>query len=217
LAILPRVASESARKPDRVASALAAGFVVILLGTEAVLTLPDETANPQTVASFYATHRAIIILQLLGVVAAALLGGYAWRLRSVDRVVSAAGMIMASCGLIPSLITLVIAVVADPSDPSAAGRWNALEPRGDDILFVGIVLFAGAVAVRLGRKLPALGLLALFVAVSCLIRLGLEIAGNNRGPLDAIGPLSFALLIAVMAILSFLGLLRSPSDAIPSE
>ena len=218
MAISPRVANESVRKPDRVAGALAAGFVVILLATEAVLTLPDETANPRSVASFYATHRAfIIILQLLGVVAAALLGGYAWRLRSVDRVGSAAGMIMAGCGLIPSLITLVIAVVADPSDPSAAGRWNALEPRGDDILLVGIVLFAGAIAIRLGRRLPALGLLALFVAVSCLIRLGLEIGGNNRGPLDAIGPLSFVLLIAVMAILSFLGLLRSPPDATPGD
>jgi uncharacterized membrane protein len=218
LALSPHLANESVRMPDRVAGALAAGFVVLLLATEAVLTLPDETANPGTVASFYATHRAfIIILQLLGVVAAALLGGYAWRLRSVDRVVSAAGMIMAGCGLIPSLITLAIAIVADPSDPSAAGRWNVLEPRGDDILFVGIVLFAGAVAIRLGRRLPALGVLALFVAVSSLIRLVLEIAGNSRGPLDAIGPLSFVLLIAVMAILSFLGLLRSPLDARRSE
>jgi uncharacterized membrane protein len=218
LALSPHLANESVRKPDRAAGALAAGFVVLLLATEAVLTLPDETANPGTVAFFYATHRAfIIILQLLGVVAAALLGGYAWRLRSVDRVVSAAGMIMAGCGLIPSLITLVIAIVADPSDPSAAGRWNVLEPRGDDILFVGIVLFACAVAIRLGRRLPALGVLALFVAVSSLIRLVLEIAGNSRGPLDAIGPLSFVLLIAVMAILSFLGLLRSPLDARRSE
>jgi uncharacterized membrane protein len=218
LALSPHLANESVRKPDRVAGALAAGFVVLLLATEAVLTLPDETANPGTVAFFYATHRAfIIILQLLGVVAAALLGGYAWRLRSVDRVVSAAGMIMAGCGLIPSLITLVIAIVADPSDPSAAGRWNVLEPRGDDILFVGIVLFACAVVIRLGRRLPALGVLALFVAVSSLIRLVLEIAGNSRGPLDAIGPLSFVLLIAVMAILSFLGLLRSPLDARRSE
>jgi hypothetical protein len=213
LAISPHVVNESVRQPDRVAGALAGGFVVLLLATELVLSLPDEGDSPVFVASFYASHRAfIIILQVLGVVAAALLGGYGWRLRSVDRVVSAAGMIMASCGLIPGLITLVIAIVADPSDPSAAGRWNALEPRGDDILFVGIVLFAGAVAIRLRRRLPALGLLALFVAVSCLIRLALEIAGNNRGPRDAVGPLSFVLLIAVMAILSFLGLLRSPPD-----
>jgi hypothetical protein len=74
-------------------------------------------------------------------------------------------------------------------------------------LFVGILLFAGAVALRLGRRLPAVGLLALLVALSCLIRLVLEVAGRNRGPLDAIAPLSFVLLIAVMAILSFLGIL----------
>jgi uncharacterized membrane protein len=208
LALSPRLTNKSIRKPDRVAGALAAGFVVLLLATEAVLTLPDETASAAAVASFYATHRTfVVILQLLGVVAAGLLGGYAWRLRTIDRVVSVAGMIMAACGLIPSLITLVIAIVADPTHPGAAGTWNALEPFGDDILFVGIVLFAGAVAVRLGRKLPALGLLALFVAVSCLIRLVLEIVGMNRGPLDPIGPLSFVLLIAVMAILSFLGIL----------
>jgi hypothetical protein len=204
----PRVANESVRKPDRVAGTLAAGFVVLLLATEVVLTLPDETASAVAVASFYATHRGfVVILQLLGVVAAGLLGGYAWRLRSVDRMVAVAGLIMAACGLIPSLITLVIAFVADPSHPGTAGRWNTLEPLGDDSLFVGILLFAGAVVLRLGRRLPALGLLALFVAVSCLIRLVLELGGRNRGVLDAIAPLSFVLLIAVMAILSFLGIL----------
>ena len=208
MALSARVANKSVRKPDRVAGTLAAGFVVLLLATEVVLTLPDETASAAAVAAFYARHRGfVVILQLLGVVAAGLLGGYTWRLRAVDRVVSVAGLIMAGCSLIPTLITLVIAIVADPSHPVAAGRWNTLEPLGDDILFVGILLFAGAVALRLGRRLPALGLLALLVAVSCLIRLVLEIAGRNPGPLDAIAPLSFVLLIAVMAILSFLGIL----------
>jgi hypothetical protein len=212
LALSPRVGNKVVRKPDRAAGALAAGFVVLLLATELVLTLPDEADSPASVANFYATHRAlIIILQLLGLVAAALLGAYAWRLRSVDRVVAAAGLIMAVCGLIPSLITLVIAVVADPDNPASAGRWNMLEPRGDDTLFVGIVLFAGAVAVRLGRRLPALGVLAALVAVSCSVRLALEIAGKSRGPLDAVGPLSFLVLIAVMALLSFLGILGAES------
>jgi hypothetical protein len=210
LALTPRVTDKSLRKPDRVAGALAAGFVVLLLATELVLTLPDEADSPASVATFYAAHRGfIIVLQVLGIVAAALLGGYAWRLRRVDQVVAIAGMIMAACGLVPSLITLVIATVADPADPVSAGRWNVLEPRGDDILFAGIVLFAGAVAVRLGRGLPALGVLALLVAVSCSARLVLEIAGRNRSPLDAIGPLSFVVLIAVMSVLSFLGVLRA--------
>lgn len=212
MALTPRVTKKSLRRPDRVAGALAAGFVVLLLATEAMLTLPDETASPGAVASFYATHRAfILMLQLVGMVAAGLLGLYAWRLRSVDRVVATAGMIMAGCGLLPSLITLLIAIVADPTDPSSAGSWNQLEPLGDDILFVGIVIFAGVIVVRLGRELPALGVLAGFVAITCLIRLGLEIAGTGRGPLDAVGPLSFVLLIAVMAILSFLGILGMDS------
>jgi hypothetical protein len=213
LALTPHVTSRPLRKPDRVAGVLAAGFVVLLLATELVLTLPDETDSSASVASFYSAHRGFItILQLLGIVAAALLGGYAWRLRSVDRVVATAGMIMAACGLVPSLITLIIAFVADPSDPASAGTWNLLEPRGDDILFVGIVIFAGAVAVRLGRRLPVLGVLALLVAVSCLGRLVLEITGRKRSPLDAIGPLSFLLLIAVMSILSFLGILGAATD-----
>jgi hypothetical protein len=65
-------------------------------------------------------------------------------------------MIMAVCALVPGLITLVIAIVADRDHPAVAGVWNALEPRGDDALFVGIVLFAGTVALRLGRRMPDL-------------------------------------------------------------
>jgi hypothetical protein len=221
MAPTPRVTKESVCRPDRVAGALAAGFVVLLLATELVLSLPDETASAAVVASFYATHRTlIIILQLLGFVAAVLLGAYAWRLRSVDRVVAVTGLVMAVCGLVPDFITLVVAVVADPDNPAPAGRWNMLEPRGDDVLFLGIVVFAGAVAVRLGRRLPALGLLALLVVISCLTRLVLEIVGKSRGPLDAVGPLSFLVLIAVMAVLSFRGILgadsasqREPDDA----
>jgi uncharacterized membrane protein len=210
MTITPQGAANSDRTPDRVAAGLAGGFIVLLLATEVVLSLPDETASANRVATFYADHRAfIIVLQLLGFVAAGLLAGYAWRLRRVDRVVSVTGMITAVCSLVPGLITVVIAVVADPTDPAPAGRWNLLEPRGDDALFVGIVLFAAAVALRLGRRLPALGVLALLVAVACLTRLVLEAAGVKRGPLDGVGPVSFLALISVMAVLSFLGVLRT--------
>ena len=209
LTLSPQITNESLRKPDRVAGALASGFVVLLLATELILTLPDEADSPVFVAAFYAAHRSFIVsLQVLGFVAAAFLGAYAWRLRSIDRVVAVAGMIMAVCALVPGLITLMIAIVADPDHPAAAGVWNALEPRGDDILFVGIVLFAGTVAIRLGRRLPVLGVLAGLVALSCLARLVLEAAGRSRGPLEAVGPLLFVILIAVMAVSSFLGILR---------
>ena len=212
-----RVGQNSPRSPDRVAASLAGGFVVMLMATEAVLSLPDETASAASVATFYAANRTfIIILQILGFGASALLGGYAWRLRRVDRVVSTVGMVMALCSLLPGLVTLATAVVADPANPAAAGRWNLLEPRADDVLFVGILVFAAAVALRLGRSLPALGVLALLVTVGCFFRLGLDAAGVGRGPLDAIVPLSFLILIAVMAVLSLLGVLRPRARQQPS-
>jgi hypothetical protein len=198
------------RTPDRLAAGLAFAFIGLLLATELVLTLPDEADSPAIVARFYTEHRAFIIaLQLLGILDALLLGGYAWRLRSVDRSVAGAGLLMALCALAPTMITLVLAIVADPARPQTAARWNILEPRGDDILFVGIVVFASTIAVRLGRNNPALGVLALIVAVACLLRLILEAAGKSRGALEAVGPLLFVVLIATMAVLSFRGVLRA--------
>jgi uncharacterized membrane protein len=205
-----RVEETPGRRPDRLAGALAAGFIVLLLATELVLSLPDETASASSVAQFYADHRSfIIVLQVLGFVAAVLLAGYVWRLRKVDRVVAWAGLLVAVCALAPGVITLVLAVVADPANPAQAGRWNALEPRGDDILFVGILVFAIAVAVRLGRTLRLLGALAALVALACLVRLILEAMGRSRGALESIGPLAFIVLIATMAVLSFRGVLAA--------
>jgi hypothetical protein len=198
------------RTPDRLAAGLAFAFIVLLLATELVLTLPDEADSPSFVAQFYTEHRAFIIaLQTLGMVDALLLAGYAWRLRSVDRFVAGAGLLMAFCALAPTMITLVLAIVADPADTETAAKWNMLEPRGDDILFLGIVVFASTVAVRLGRSTPALGVLASGVAVACLLRLIFEATGKSRGALEAVGPLLFVVLIATMAVLSFRGVLRA--------
>ena len=114
-------------------------------------------------------------------------------------------MLLALCALAPTMITLVLAIVADPAHTEAAAGWNMLEPRGDGILFAGIIVFATTVAVRLGRNNPALGVLALIVAVACLFRLILEAAGKSRGTLEAVGQV----LIATMAVLSFRGDLRA--------
>ena len=118
-------------------------------------------------------------------------------------------MLLAFCALVPTMTTVVLAIVADPAHTETAAMWNMLEPRGDDILFAGIIVFATTVAVRLGRNNPVLGVLALIVAVACLVRLILEATGKTRGALDAVGPLLFVVLIATMAVLSFRGVLRA--------
>jgi len=93
-----------------------------------------------------------------------------------------------------------------------------LEPRGDDALFVGVVLLATVVAVRLWRRPLWLGILAAVVAVCCLLRLVLEAVGVTRGLLETLAPVAFLLLIAALSGLAFYGYppRRSPDSGVHS-
>src|SRR5262245_11323642 len=98
---------------DRTAGWLGVGFLVTLLASESVLSLPDERTPAESVATFYAEHRAVIIvLQIAGFVSCALLALFAWRLRGIDRRVATAGLILAVAALAPGLITVALAIAA---------------------------------------------------------------------------------------------------------
>ena len=197
---------------DRTAGWLGVAFLLTLLASEAALSLPDEHASASKVATFYAAHRAVIIvLQLVGFIGAVLLALFAWRLRAADRRVAVAGLILAVTALAPGLVTIVVALVADPARPDAAGTYNRWEPRADDLLFVGVTLFAGTVAVLLGRSPRWLGALAAAVALCCVLRLALEALGRPRGVLDSLAPFAFLILIGALVWFSFRGFLQRPS------
>jgi hypothetical protein len=86
----------SERISDRTAGWLGVAFLITLLASEAALSLPDEHATASTVATFYAEHRAVIIvLQIVGFAGSALLALFAWRLRVVNRGVAMAGLVLA--------------------------------------------------------------------------------------------------------------------------
>jgi hypothetical protein len=197
----------SERIVDRTAGWLGIAFLVLLLASEAALSLPEEHAPPATVATFYAGHRAVIIgLQVAGLAGSALLALFVWRLRVISRAVAGAGLVLAVTALAPTLITLLLAVVADPAHPFTAGTLNQWEPRGDDLLFVGVTLFAATLLPFLGRPPRWLGVLAGIVAVFCLLRFALEVLGRPRGAVDAVAPASFLVLVAALTWLSFRGL-----------
>ncbi len=199
---------------DRPAGWLGIAFLVALLAGEAALSLPDEHAPAPAVAAFYAAHRAVIVvLQLVGFLSAALLALFAWRLRVIDHGVAAAGLVLAVTALAPGLITLTLALAADPQHPAAAGAYNRFEPRADDLLFAGVTLFAVTVALLRGRAPHWLRIVAAAVALCCLLRLALEALGRPQAVLDALAPLSFLVLVAALSWLSFRGF----PDARPAE
>ena len=95
---------------------------------------------------------------------------------------------------------------------SIRGQTNVYLGGGEVLAASGAVTCVGVVTVTrlvMQSTPPRLApiLLALFVAICCLTRLVLETAGKSRAALDAVGPLSFLVLIAVMAVLSFRGIL----------
>jgi hypothetical protein len=199
-------AMTSDRIVDPTAGWLGVAFLVTLLASEAALSLPDEHAAASTVATFYEGHRAaVIVLQVVAFVASALLALFAWRLRVIDRGIAVAGLALAATTVAPALITIVLAVVADPQHSAAAQAVNRFEPRGDDLLFVGVTLFAVTVVLRRGRSPLWLGVVAAVVALCCLLRLALEAAGRERGVLDSIAPVSFLVLVAALIWLGFRG------------
>jgi hypothetical protein len=191
---------------DRTAGWLGVGFLVTLLASEAALSLPDERTPAETVATFYAEHRAVIIvLQVAGFASCALLALFAWRLRNIDRRVAATGVILAVAALAPGLITVALAIAADPQHVANVATLNRLEPRADDILFLGITLFAVAIVVLLGRSPRWIGIVAAVVALACLFRLVLEAVGRPRGFLDSVAPITFLVLVAALVWLRFRG------------
>jgi hypothetical protein len=202
----------SERIVDRTAGWLGVAFLIALLASEAALSLPDEHATAQTVATFYATHRAVVIvLQFVGFLSAALLALFAWRLRVFNPGVAMAGLVLAVTALAPGLITVVLALAADPRHPATAGAYNGFESRGDDLLFAGVTLFAVAVVLTRGRSPHWLRVVAATVALCCLLRLALEALGRPRGVLDALAPLSFLVLVAALTWLSFRGFPPAPA------
>jgi hypothetical protein len=190
---------------DLFGAALAWAFVVLLLASEAALVLPDESASDASVVSFYVQHRTtIVVLQLIGLVAAGLLAGYAGRLRRFDAVASTAGVITAALACLPAVVVLVIAFMADPAHPGTAGTWNAREPWADTLLFLGITVFGAVIALR--PRFPVLArVLGGIVAVLCGVRLILDISGHARGTFDTLGPISFVLLMACLGLFSAMG------------
>jgi hypothetical protein len=186
--------------------------MLLLLSSEAMLTLPAATAAATTVATFYTNHRTLImVLQLMGFAAAGLLAGYFARLRTGLRWIGSAGLLTAALSCAPGLATIMTALVADPAAPRAAGVWNARAPRADDLLFVGILVLGTAVVATLRGQLLVRALAAA-VTVLCGIRLVLEATRQPLGVLESIGPIAFILLVLALGTLSARGRLphRTP-------
>ena len=188
---------------DRTAGWLGIAFLLTLLGSEAALSLPDQDASAESVVAFYAEHgTAVIVLQIVGFVAALAFGLFAWRLRRVHSAIAVCGLAVAVAAALPGAITVLLALT---TNPAAAQRYNELEPRGDDVLFVAIAVFAVATALALGRRMVPFAAFCGAVAGAATYRLLREAFGYRVAVEESVPPLLFLVLVIVLVVLCFRG------------
>jgi ABC-type Fe3+-siderophore transport system permease subunit len=175
-------------------------FIVLLFASEVAVSLPDLDASDQHVADFYAGHRAaVIVVQVLGFVAAALLVLFALRLRTVDRASGYALLGVAVVALLPGLVTVALAVAADPEHTGTAGWLNDAVGIADDLLFLAIGGFAATVWAARDAYRPGLRWFAAAVSLACFAR-GVLGFVELEGWLDVVAPFAFLALVAALSV-----------------
>jgi hypothetical protein len=179
--------------PTRAAGAWGIAFVVLLLVSAAMVSLPTAAETGDRIVAFYHAHgQLIVIQQIVGVVALAAFVALGLSLPR-NRWVRPALWAFVVTELVTNLVPLVI-VVTDPS-ADTTHSLTFVEDLADAAFFVSIALFT--VAATLTEPLW-LRVAAYVVAAGCAVRAVASPFGMTA--LDAIAPLAFVALVLVLSV-----------------
>jgi hypothetical protein len=175
-------------------------FVVGVLVSAAVISLPPSSWPPARIADFYHAHAAVVVAtQLVGVLAAAafllLLRGLRRGARSSTRWLTATGVGVVICELLTAAPILVLALL-DTAEPQTWTQLTRLSELADDVLFCAIALFAAALAVTAAARW--LRVFAWLVAAVTLARGALGFL--DIPALDQIAPVLFLALVLAASV-----------------
>ncbi|MDX6325702.1 MAG: hypothetical protein QOK15_2056 [Nocardioidaceae bacterium] len=188
--------------PSRAAGGWGWAFVVLLLVSAGMASVPGGADATSTVRDFYTRHTSVIVVaQLIGLVAAAAFVPFTFALRrgSADRRarpdVEAAGCAVAVAALLTAVPVLWLTAVAGTGSTGYVHALAVASDLTDVALFSAIALWA-ATLVRAAT--PAwFRALAGIVAVLTLLRALLIIARSSA--LEVVAPTSFVVLVAVVS------------------
>jgi len=180
-------------------------FVVLLLLSAGMVTVPGHQDRVAFVREFYEDHRAVIVTaQVIGVVASAAFLAFALGLQRQDWVgrrplVHICGVAVAVAGALACVPPLVLCVVASSAGRSAISGLATASDRVDVVLFAAIAFFAGSVLIAVDRVWVRA--LAALVGVMCALRAFYVLMGEAT--LELLAPMAFLVLIMCLAILSW--------------
>jgi hypothetical protein len=199
--------SSSATATSRPRSSRRAGwsglsFVVLLLVSAGMASVPGASDSVPTVRHFYDAHRTVVVVaQLIGLLAAAMFAVHAQALArrmrpGEDGHVRATGRLVAATAALTAVPVLVLtASVAEwPDRVFAALAWAS--DLADVVLFAAVALFAAAVATASRRSWT--GALAGSVSLLAAARSVLLACGSST--LEVVAPVAFIVLVTVVSV-----------------
>ena len=176
-------------------------FVVTLFVAAAMVSLPTGRQTGRAIATFYAAHAGVILVQqVLGVLTLVFFLGFALALGARRRRWLLAGTVLLAISELVTNIVPVILALTNPG-PDGAHAWTVIEDLADEALFISIAVFSAAATTAEVGWVRAVGLV---VAAISLLRVGLTLFGVAA--LDALAPIALLILIVILSVRILMGL-----------
>ena len=176
-------------------------FVVTLFVAGAMVSLPSARRTGREIATFYAAHTGVILVQqVLGVVTLAFFLAFALALGARPRRWLLVGTALLAISELVTNIVPVIVALTNPG-PDGAHAWTVIEDLADEALFISIAVFSVAATVE---EIGWVRLAGLMAAAISLLRVVLTLF--DVAALDALAPITFLILILILSVRIFMGL-----------
>ena len=177
----------------RAAGVWGIAFVLLLLVSATMVSLPTAAETGDRIVAFYAAHSQLIVLQqILGVVALGAFIAFGLSLPPNRWLRPALGLFVVS-EVVTNVVPLVIVATSPSAEP--AHSWTFVEDLADVALFISIALFVVAATLTEPAWLRVTGYV---VAAACAIRAVASVFGVTA--LDQIAPLVFVAFVLVWSI-----------------
>ena len=178
---------------QRAAGGWGIAFVVLLLVSAAMVSLPTAAQTGDRIAAFYAAHGQVIVLQqVLGIVAVAAFIAFGLSLPP-NRWLRPALWAFVVCELATNLVPLVI--VAMKPSAETAHSLTLVEDMADSALFISVALYVIAATLTQPTWLRVMSYVA---GAACVARAVVSPFGITA--LDQIAPLILVTFVLVLSI-----------------
>ena len=176
-------------------------FVVTLFVAGAMVSLPSARRTGREIATFYAAHTGVILVQqVLGVVTLAFFLAFALALGARPRRWLLVGTALLAISELVTNIVPVIVALTNPG-PDGAHAWTVIEDLADEALFISIAVFSVAATVEEVGWVRLAGLMAAAISLLRVVLTLFDVAA-----LDALAPITFLILILILSVRIFMGL-----------